>query len=58
MTTTTPAALLAEIPISLLRRSSPDYTRRAQDLERWCLARGFRPSLLDLERERRRRGIK
>lgn len=53
---TTPAWLL-DIPDHLIVRT-PDPNRdtyRAKDLIAYCEARGIRPTLLDIERERRRR---
>lgn len=51
---------LQEIPDSLLtRRSGPRQdVARLRDLEQWCLAAGFRPSLWDVHTERKRRGIR
>lgn len=46
-----PHRLVPTIPDELLDR------RNAGRLERWCVNRGFRPTLLDIENERRRRGM-
>lgn len=46
--------LLAHIPDELLERPRGSSRR----LEQWCTDRNFRPTLLDLDDERRRRGIR
>ena len=57
MTYTAPPAFLRKIPTRLLqrRRSAHADLRRANELLAYCQEKGFRPSFLDLERERARR---
>ena len=53
----TPAAILAAIPLDLIRRH-PDPTRQitnAKSLAKWLSDRGHRPTLAELEQERARR---
>ena len=59
MTYTAPPAFLAAIPDKLLRRVSGFADqKRAKALLRHCERAGYRPSFLDLNNERKRRGIR
>jgi hypothetical protein len=51
--------MLALIPDGLLerRQGRGADTRRAAELETWCVDHHFRPSFLELEQERRRRRL-
>lgn len=51
--------LLSQVPDELLRRTgrSLDESARQRGLLAWLEGRGVRPSLLDVERERWRRGM-
>jgi hypothetical protein len=59
VTYTAPPAFLAGIPSNLLRRGSGrSDQQRATALLRYCEEAGRRPSFLDLDLERKRRGIR
>lgn len=45
--------LVSSIPDRLLLSRAPKVAR---ELEEWCTARNFRPTLLDIVQERQRRG--
>lgn len=55
-----PPAFLASIPDRLLarRKAAHDDLRRASELVRWVEKTEHRPSFLDLDRERNRRGMR
>ena len=50
----TPASLMTAIPDDLLLRDK--QSQNAKRLAYWLLVRGHRPSLLEIEQERQRRG--